>query len=70
MFNEFCLPDGTMAESVADIERYMKQTGSALASDFSDEFRKNRRFFIEKAQDEKLHADFIHNLKKEIWLND
>lgn len=70
MFNEFCLPDGTMATSVQDVERYMERTGSALASDFSDEFRKNRRFFNEKARKDKLHSDFIHNLKKEIWTND
>ena len=70
MFKEFYLPDGTVAESAQDVERYLNETGSALASDYSDEFKKNRRFFNEKARKDKLHADFIHNLKKEIWLND
>lgn len=70
MFNEFRLPDGTMATCVQDVERYMRESGSAPASDYSDEFYKNRRYFNEKAQDEKLHADFVYNLKKEIWLNE
>lgn len=70
MFKEFCLPDGTVAESSSDVERYMQKTGSALASDYSADYMKNRRFFNEKAQDEKLRSDFIYNMKKEIWLND
>lgn len=70
MFKEFQLPDGTMAESVQDIERYISETGSALASDYSDAYYKNRRCFDKKAQREQLRSDFIYNLKKEIWTND
>jgi hypothetical protein len=70
MFKEFQLPDGTVAESVADVDRYIRQSGAAMASDYSDDYYKNRRFFMEKAQDDELHSDFIQQLKKEIWLND
>lgn len=70
MFKEFQLPDGTVAESVQDVERYISQTGAAMASDYSDEYLKNRRFFSEKAQSDEFHSDFIYNLKKEIWTND
>ena len=70
MFKEFQLPDGTVAESVQDVERYLKQNDAALASDYSADYQKNRRFFDEKDRKDKLHSDFIHNLKKEIWLND
>ena len=70
MFKEFQLPDGTVAESAADVDRYIKQSGAAMASDYSDGYFKNRRFFSEKAQDDELHYDFIQQLKKEIWLND
>ncbi|MBQ7660171.1 MAG: hypothetical protein IJS26_05515 [Alphaproteobacteria bacterium] len=70
MFREFQLPDGTMAESVQDVERYISESGSALASDYSDSFFKNKRCFDKKAQREKLRSDFIYNLKKEIWTND
>ena len=51
MFKEITLPDGTVAESVQDIERYLKQTGSASESDYSADYYKNRRFFTEKAQE-------------------
>lgn len=70
MFKEFQLPDGKMAESVQDVERYISESGAAMAGDYSDEYFKNRRFFNEKAQRAQLHSDFIHNLKKEIWTND
>lgn len=70
MFKEFRLPDGTVAESVEDVDRYIKENNAALASDYSDGYYKNRRFFEEKARRDKLHVDFIHNFKKEIWLND
>ena len=45
MFKEFQLPDGTMAESVQDVERYISESGAAMAGDYSDEYFKNRRFF-------------------------
>jgi len=67
MFEAFQLPDGTWAECSKDIDEYLKRSGSAMASDYSGEFLKNRRFFIEKAQSDELMADFIHNYKKEIW---
>ena len=70
MFKEFQLPDGTVAENVQDIERYIKQNDVALASDYSGDFLKNLRFFMEKARRDEIRADFIYNLKKELWLND
>lgn len=70
MFKEFQLPDGTIAENVQDIERYIKQNDVALASDYSGDFLKNRRFFNEKARRDEIRADFIYNVKKELWLND
>lgn len=70
MFKEFCLPDGTVAESVQDVERYLNESGSAMASDFSDGYFKNRRFFDEKARREKIRSDFIQRFKREIWKND
>lgn len=70
MFKEFRLPDGTVAESVEDVDRYIKENDAALASDYSDDYYKSRRYFMEKAQDDELHSDFIQQFKKEIWLND
>lgn len=70
MFREFQLPDGTWAESPSDVDKYLKSSGSALADDYSGDYLKNRRFFMEKARQEDLIADFVHNYKKEIWLNE
>lgn len=70
MFKEFQLPDGTLAENVNDIERYIKQNDVALASDYSGEYLNTRRFFNEKARRDEIRADFIYNVKKELWLND
>lgn len=70
MFKEFQLPDGTLAENVNDIERYIKQNDVALASDYSGEYLDTRRFFNEKARRDEIRADFIYNVKKELWLND
>lgn len=70
MFDEFQLPDGSWAESSADVDRYLKQSGSAWADDYSGDFMKSRRFLMEKARQDDLIADFVHNYKKEIWLNE
>lgn len=67
MFKEFQLPDGTWAECVKDVDNYIKRSGSAMAGDFSGEFIKNRRYFLEKAQHDDFMADFVRNYKKEIW---
>lgn len=67
MFEEFCLPNGKVATSAKDVDEYLKRTGTASASDFSGEYLKNRRYFLQKAQDADLRSDFIFNYKKEIW---
>jgi len=61
------LPDGSTASSVADIERWLKRNGLALASDYSDDFRRNVRYNQEKAQRAECFADFIRNYKRLIW---
>lgn len=70
MFEEFQLPDGSWALSSQDVDRYLKETGTAMADDYSGEYLKTRRFFIEKAQRDDLLSDFVRNYKKEIWLNE
>lgn len=70
MFNEFQLPDGTWATCLRDVDEYCKRTGNAMAGDYSGDYVKNRRYFLEKAQSEDFKADFVRNYKKEIWLND
>ena len=64
------MPDGTVAACLKDIDEYAKRTGNARASDFSADYVKNRRYFIEKAQEAELLSEFVFNYKKEIWNNE
>lgn len=67
MFEAFSLPDGSVAETPAEVERFMKANNLALAQDYSDEYRKNVRLRNEKAQRDDLWAEFLHNYKRKIW---
>ena len=64
---EVVLPDGTVASSVADVDRYLKSSGLALASDYSTEYIKNIQFQQEQNRRNKMFADFLYNYKRIIW---
>lgn len=70
MIGEFYLPNGTVVSSSKDADEYFKRTGTASASDFSADYVKNRRYFIQKAQEAELLSEFVFNYKKEVWNND
>lgn len=70
MFREFQLPDGTWAESLSDLNRYLKENEVAQASDYSDRFRQNVRYQQEKARLSEVKADFVRNYKRIIWTNE
>jgi hypothetical protein len=70
MFNEFQLPDGTIATCAKDVDDYCQRNNVSVAGDYSGDYLKNRRYFLEKAQSDDMRADFVRNYKKEIWLND
>lgn len=67
MFEEFRLPDGTIAASTADVDRFLKANKLALAQDYSDEYRKNIRRRNDRAQKDQFWAEFIRNYKRMIW---
>lgn len=67
MFEEFLLPDGTVATSSSDIDRYLKTSGSAYAGDYSADYLKGIRQNQEKAQRADMLADFVQQYKKRIW---
>lgn len=67
MFEVFRLPDGSVAETPAEVEKFMKANNLALAQDYSDEYRKNVRLRNEKAQRDDLWAEFMRNYKRKIW---
>lgn len=64
---EVLLPDGTVASSVADVDRYLRSTGLALASDYSPEYMKNIRDKQELNRRKEIFADFLYNYKRMIW---
>ena len=64
---EVVLPDGSVASSVADVDKYLRTSGMARASDYSPEYIKNVRNKQEKQRQEELFADFLYNYKRMIW---
>lgn len=64
---EIVLPDGSIASSVADVDKYLKANGLAHAGDFSDEYIKNIRYQQEQDRHQSLWADFLYNYKRIIW---
>lgn len=61
------LPDGSVASSVADVDRYLRASGLARSSDFSDEYIKNVRWKLETDRQKSVFADFLYNYKRMIW---
>ncbi len=64
---EIMLPDGSVASSVADVDKYLRTSQTARASDYSAEYIKNVRLNQEKQRQESLFADFLYNYKRMIW---
>lgn len=64
---EVMLPDGSVASSVADVDKYLRTSGMARASDYSPEYIKNILAKNEKQRQEELFADFLYNYKRMIW---
>lgn len=66
-FDEVVLPNGTIATSFRDVEKYLNANDLAFKEDYSDEFYKTVRHNNEKAQRREAFADFIHNYKRKVW---
>lgn len=64
---EIELPDGTIATSKADVDRYLRASGEALAGDYSGDYQKNVRLRNEKAQRAQAFSDFVLTYKRMIW---
>ena len=64
---EIVLPDGSIAESAADIDRYMKVNQTALASDYSPEYMAKVKSRQQKEERASIFADLIHYYKRSIW---
>ena len=64
---DLLLSDGSYASSVHDIERYLRRNNLAMASDYSDDFRKKVRLQQQRAEHRETMAAFLHNYKRKIW---
>lgn len=63
----FELPDGSIAESVSDVDKYLKRANMALSSDFSSEYLKGVRERREKVERAERLNDFVQQYKRKIW---
>lgn len=63
----FELPDGSIAESVSDVDKYLKRDNMALSSDFSSEYLKGVRERHEKVERAERFNDFVQQYKRKIW---
>lgn len=64
------LPDGTYAEDIKDIDKYLKSANLAMASDYSDEYIKNVRYKREITEKAEQWQDFVREYKKRIWIDE
>ena len=64
---EILLPNGRLACSSADIDKYLHESGLALAGDFSEAYLKNVRRKNQELQAKEAFDDFINEYKKRIW---
>lgn len=64
---EFVLPDGSVASCVADVDKYLRSSGMAMASDYSPEYLKNIRIQQKINSKNELKNEFLRNYKRIIW---
>ncbi len=67
--DEVLLPDGTAATSTADVDRYMRQNEVVLASDYSDDFYRRKKWEKQLQAKNSLFRDFINAYKRSVWKN-
>ena len=64
---EVVLPDGTVAVSARDIDRYLKANNLACQSDYSPAYMENIRLSKEKQQQTEIFAEIVQQYKKRLW---
>ncbi|MBQ0114198.1 MAG: hypothetical protein KBT03_13795 [Bacteroidales bacterium] len=67
MFEEFTLPNGKVATSTADVDKYLKESGLAMASDYSTGYTQKIQYEREKGEKQKMFYDFVQTYKQRIW---
>lgn len=64
---DITLPDGSVASSVADVDKYLRRSGLAMAGDYSPEYMKNIRYQQELERKSEVFNEFLRNYKRIIW---
>lgn len=64
---EYVLPDGTVATSSQEIDRYLKANNLALKSDYSEQYMRKIHLNNDRAQRKEIFADVVQQYKKRIW---
>ncbi|MBR1605569.1 MAG: hypothetical protein IJ660_05640 [Alphaproteobacteria bacterium] len=64
---EIVLPDGRVACCAADIDRYMREHKTALASDYSSCYMAKVKERQQRQERDSIFADLIHNYKRSVW---
>lgn len=64
---EYVLPDGTVATSSQEIDRYLKANNMALKSDYSEQYMRKIHLNNDRAQRKEIFADVVQQYKKRIW---
>ena len=62
------LPDGSVAENSAEVDRFLKKEGLAMQSDFSKNYYQKKQNEIQSAQKQALFDAFLTNYKRMIFL--
>lgn len=64
---DLLLPDGSVASSVADVDKYLAHSGLAMAGDYSPEYMKNIRYQQELERKKEINDEFLRSYKRIIW---
>ena len=64
---DLILPDGSVASSVADVDKYLRRSGQAMAGDYSPEYLKNIRYQQELERKKEIKNEFLRAYKRIIW---
>ncbi len=65
--DEVILPDGTVATSAADVDRYMRQNNVVLSADYSADFYRNVKRKKQQQERQSLFDEFIKAYKRSVW---
>lgn len=64
---DLLLPDGSVASSVADVDKYLARSKLAMAGDYSPEYLKNIRYQQELERKKAIKNEFLRAYKRIIW---